>query len=116
MASFVGEGSAIGQEKEISKQTAKDLEVFIKFSMILEKHLGDENCMLGRIMRLFIIFIEMNFNDAITASKNIQSLVDNVKQFLVILKEAVIGYYNLNSFGKRDGVEDEYCNTFIANQ
>jgi hypothetical protein len=39
--------------------------------MILEKHLGDENCMLGRIMRLFIIFIEMNFNDAITASKNI---------------------------------------------
>lgn len=57
--------------------------------------------MLGRIMRLFIVFIEMNFKDPATASEHIDSFVDNIKQYLVILKEAVIGYYNLNSFAKR---------------
>jgi hypothetical protein len=75
--------------------------------MILEKHLGEINCMLGRIKRLFIVYLEKTYRDLVAASKIIGDYIDDVKQFLVLLREAVMDYYNLWSFG-----ED---NSFILN-
>jgi hypothetical protein len=88
----------MGNEREISRQTARDLEVFLKFSMILERHLGDINCMLGRIKRLFIVYMEKTHRDTVAASLRIGDFIDSIKQFLVILREAVIDFYNLGSF------------------
>ena len=111
--SFVDDtiSSVLGNEREISKQTAKDLEVFLKFSMILERHMADISCMLGRIKRLFIVYVEKTYRDPIATSQNIGNFVDNIKQFLMILKEAVIDYYNLNTYAEGE----EHVNLFIAN-
>lgn len=102
--------SVMGNEKEISKQAARDLEIFLKFSMILERHLGDVDCMLGRIKRLFLVYMEKTYRDTIAASLKIGDYIDNVKQFLVVLREAVVDYYNLPSFS-----DTEQANLFIAN-
>jgi len=48
--------------------------------------MNDLNCMLGRIKRLFILYIEKTFRDPIKTSLKIGYLVDHVKQFLNILK------------------------------
>lgn len=79
--------------------------------MVLEKHLGDINCMLGRIKRLFIVYIEKTFRDVIATSQRIEYFIDDIKQFLIILRESVIDYYNLSAFS-----EDSECpNPFISN-
>jgi len=66
--------------------------------MILERHLSDINCMLGRIKRLFTVFIEKNYRDPVSTGCHIDELVDNIKQFIMILKESVYDYYHLSSF------------------
>ena len=68
--------------------------------MILERHLGDTDCMLGRIKRLFILFVEKTYRDPAAASLKIGDFIDDVKQFLVVLREAVIDYYCLSAFGE----------------
>jgi hypothetical protein len=68
--------------------------------MILERHLGDIDCMLGRIKRLFVVYMEKAFRDPVATSLKIGDFIDNVKQFLVVLREAVIDYYNLGSFAE----------------
>lgn len=78
--------------------------------MILERHLGDVGCMLGRIKRLFIVYIEKTYRDTLAASLRMGDFTDNVKQFLVILREAVIDYYGLAAFA-----ETKQPNFFIAN-
>lgn len=55
--------------------------------------------MLGRIKRLFIVFVEKNYRDPVTTGCHIDELVDNIKQFIMVLKEAVYDYYHLSSFG-----------------
>jgi hypothetical protein len=67
--------------------------------------------MLGRIKRLFIVYIEKTYRDAATASLHMGDFTDNVKQFLVVLREAVIDYYGLETFA-----EGEQANLFIANE
>ena len=47
--------------KEVPKQTANDLEVFLKFSAILERHLSDAGCMLGMLRRKFVNSFEQTF-------------------------------------------------------
>lgn len=49
--------SVMGSEREITRQSARDLEIFLKLSMMLERHLSDVGCVLGRIKRLFIVYI-----------------------------------------------------------
>jgi len=48
--------------------------------------MNDLNCMLGRIKRLFVLYVEKTFREPIKTSLNINVLVDNVKQFLALLK------------------------------
>lgn len=110
--SFVDDtlSSVFGNEREVSKQAAKHLEAFLKFSMILEKHLADPQCVLGQIKRRFVEFIIRNYSDY--SAGRVSELVDSVNQFLKILKEAVIDYYNLNSFAEGEAAH----NPFIANE
>jgi hypothetical protein len=102
--------SVMGTEREITRQSARDLEIFLKLSMMLERHLGDVGCILGRIKRLFIVYIEKTFRDTAAASLRMGDFTDNVKQFLVILREAVVDYYSLGEWA-----EAEHPNLFIAN-
>jgi len=88
----------MGVEKEISKKNAKELEVFLKFTMVLENHLNDVSCTLGRIQRLFILYIEKTYRNVSKADKNIGHFVDNVKQYLLLIRESVIDYYSLEIF------------------
>jgi hypothetical protein len=41
-------------EQDVSKEAALELEIFLKFSNILERHLADLNCVLGRIKKTFV--------------------------------------------------------------
>lgn len=112
--SFVDDtlSSVIGTDLSISKQHAHDLELFLRFSTILERHLGDKGCVLGRVKFAFISYVEGAFGDAEQAGEHIEDLVDSVKQFLVILREGVIDYYQLES------LEDNpnHQNPFICNE
>lgn len=67
--------------------------------------------MLGRIKRLFIVYIEKTYRDTVAASLRMGDFTDNVKQFLVVLREAVIDYYDLASFA-----EGDQANSFITNE
>lgn len=55
--------SVMGADREVTQQSAHDLEVFLKFSMLLERHLGDVGCMLGRVKRLFVLYMEKTYRD-----------------------------------------------------
>ncbi len=54
--------------------------------------------MLGRIKRLFIVYIEKTYRNSVEASFKIGEYIDHIKQFLALLRETVIDYYNLTSF------------------
>jgi len=56
-------------------------------------------------------FVIKNFGDVKESSEQIGDYVDSIKQFLMILREAVIDYYVLRSFAE----EQEGSNLFIAN-
>jgi hypothetical protein len=56
--------------------------------------------MLSMIKKGFVQFITNTYADPLTASQKIEELVDSINQFMTILKEAVIDYYNLNSFAE----------------
>ena len=111
--SFVDDtlSSVFGAEREISKQMANNLEIFLKFSMTLEKHFNNPDCMLHHIKKKFIEFVCLNYSDPMTTAQKMGQFVDSVNQFMVILKEAVVDYYYLTSFGEGEPFE----NPFIAN-
>jgi hypothetical protein len=100
----------MGADREISRQAARDIELFLKFSMILERHLGDSDCILARIRQVYLLHFEEAYRDAEKTSLRAGDFVDDVKQFLVLLREAVFDYYNLGSFA-----ECHPANPFIAN-
>lgn len=58
--------------------------------------------MIGRIKRLFIVYIEKTFRNRVEASLKIGDFIDHIKQFLALLRETVIDYYNLQSFVESD--------------
>ena len=68
--------------------------------------------MLSLIKRKFIEFITRTYADSVATASKMGDLVDSINQFMTILKEAVIDYYNLNSFA--DG--EPFANPFIANE
>ena len=67
--------------------------------------------MLGRVKRAFIGWCESAWADAQKVADNIEELVDSIKQFLVILREGVIDYYQLMSFEHED-----HLNPYISNE
>jgi hypothetical protein len=78
--------------------------------MILERHLSDQDCILARIRRLFLSHFEETYRDTEYAGLRAGDFVDDVKQFLVLLRESVFDFYNLASFA-----EFYPGNLFIAN-
>jgi hypothetical protein len=79
--------------------------------MILEKHLSDPRCMLAQIKKRFIDYVIRNFSDCTSGVSRMSELIDSVNQMVKILKEAIIDYYNINSFAEGELSH----NPFIAN-
>lgn len=79
--------------------------------MILEKHLSDPRCMLAQIKKRFIDYVVRNFSDCTSGVSRMSELIDSVNQMVKILKEAIIDYYNINSFAEGELSH----NPFIAN-
>ena len=111
--SFVDDtlSSVFGAEREISKQMANNLEVFLKFSMILEKHLNDPDSMLYHLKKKFMDHICLSHADSAATAQRMPHFVDSINQFMAIFKESVIDYYYLPSFAEGEQFE----NPFIAN-
>ena len=68
--------------------------------MILEKHFNNPECMLYHIKRKFMDHVIQNYSDAMFTAQRMAHFVDSINQFMVILKEGVIDYYYLMSFGE----------------
>ena len=79
--------------------------------MMLEKHFNDPNCILFKIKKRFIEFITRNYGESVDISK-IDELIDSINQFMIIMKEVLIDYYNLTSYAE-DG---PHSNNFITNE
>lgn len=80
----------------------------MRFSSILEIHLNDMNCILGRVKSEFIKIMVKKYGET-SKGTTITDFVDDVTQFLIILKLGVMDYYNLSSFA------DNSINFLIAN-
>ena len=68
--------------------------------MILEKHFNNPECMLHQIKKKFIEYVNINYSDPFFTAQRMGHFVDSINQFMVILKEGVIDYYYLTSFGE----------------
>lgn len=99
--------------ENISKSITVELNSFMKFSNIIERHLNDPNCVIGTIKHSFIKFMVLRYRDHSKIMLEVDDFVKNIKVFLSLLKETVNDYYNLNSFGERAGKSP--INTFISN-
>ena len=55
--------------------------------------------MLFQIKKKFIDFVYIFHSDPLATAQKMATMVDSVNQFMVILKEAVIDYYHLPTFG-----------------
>lgn len=53
------------------KSTVKELDVFMKFSNILERHMADTNCILGLVKSQYIKYFIHKFKDAAITNENI---------------------------------------------
>jgi hypothetical protein len=82
----------------------------MKFSNILEIHLNDAACVLGRIKAEFIKVMGRKYSDPVAASVVLGDFVDDVKQFLLLMKQGVVDYYGLGSFAEGE------VNMLIANE
>ena len=81
---------------------------------MLTKHLSDVFCLLGTIQRFFIEHIDKKYKGE---SQNrgdcstVEAIVGDITQYLELLKETIIDFYNLTVF------RDEQCqNSFINNE
>ena len=76
--------------------------MFIRFTNMLERHLKDIFCILGGIQRYFIEYIQKTYQEVKNmheaACKAIKDLVNDVTQYLELLKESIFDYYNLKVF------------------
>lgn len=91
-----------GPDKEISKQNAKAVENFLNFSVIIEKHFSDEKNILCKLQRVFISYMKRFYSDPQIASRDIEAMTNQIKQFLILMRETVFDYYNLVSFDDDD--------------
>lgn len=72
----------------------------MKFSNILEIHLNDPTCVLGRVKIEFIKVMARKYNEPVVASGALGDFVDDIKQFLLLIKQGVVDYYGLASFAE----------------
>ena len=93
MSSVIG-----GPDKEISKQNAKAVEIFLNFTMIVERHFADDKNILCRIHRSFVKHMKKYYSDPKISSRNIEFITTNIKQYEILIRETVYDYYNLLSF------------------
>lgn len=88
------------EAKEISKQNAVGLEVFVHFTMLMENHFSNERSIISHIKRCFVSSIQKEFSNIKVTGKVMEDLINSIKQFLVILKEVVIDYYYIDSWAE----------------
>ena len=81
----------------------------MKFSSILEIHLNDMSCILGRVKSEFIKLMVKKYGETAKEAAAVTNFVDDVTQFLIILKLGVMDYYSLSTFA------DNSINFLIAN-
>jgi hypothetical protein len=91
-----------GPDMEISKRNAKAVENFLTFSMIIEKHFADDKCILYRIQKVFISYMSRFYSDPKIASRDIEVMTNQIKQYLILIRDTVFDYYNLGSFTDED--------------
>ena len=70
--------------------------------MTIEKHFADEKCILYRIQKVFISYMSRFYSDPKIASRDIEAMTNQIKQFLILMRETVFDYYNLASFTDED--------------
>lgn len=56
--------------------------------------------MFYHIKKKFIEFILLNYSNPELTAQKMGHFVDSINQFMVILKEGVVDYYYLSSFGE----------------
>lgn len=74
----------------------------MNFSMTIEKHMNDDKCILARLQRVFISFMKKFYSDPQIASREIEAMTNQIKQYLILMRETVFDYYNLGSFTDED--------------
>lgn len=80
--------------------------------MIVEKHFNHPESVFYLIKRRFIEFVVQNYHDPQATAARMPEFIDSINQFMIILKEAIFDYYNLNSFGEAEPTH----NPFIFNE
>ncbi len=70
--------------------------------MIIEKHFADDKNILCRLQKVFINYMTKFYSDPKVASRDIESMTNQIKQYLVLLRETVFDFYNLVSFTDED--------------
>ncbi len=95
--SFIGLDDNEFSKEKVSKQTTHELQIFIKFCSILEIHFNNPSCILGKVKQEFIKIMSNKYGD-LSKPKIIGDFVDDICQFLILLKLGVMDYYHLSSF------------------
>lgn len=80
--------------------------------MIIEKHFNQPDCMFYHIKRKFIDFVCHSYYDSKVTAGKMGEFVDSINQFMMIIREAIFDYYNLNMFGEGE----MFHNPFIVNE
>lgn len=70
--------------------------------MIIEKHFADTQCILFRLQKVFISYMKRFYSDPLLASRDIEVMTNQIKQFLILMRETVFDFYNLASFTDED--------------
>ncbi len=70
--------------------------------MVIEKHFTDDKCILSRLQKVFISYMNRFYSDPKIASRDIEVMTNQIKQFLILMRETVFDYYNLASFADED--------------
>lgn len=80
--------------------------------MIIEKHFNQPDCMFYHLKRKFIDFVCHSYYDPKVTAGKMGEFVDSINQFMMIIREAIFDYYNLNMFGEGE----MFHNPFIVNE
>lgn len=64
--------------------------------------MADDKNILNRLQKVFISYMKRFYSDPKIASRDIESMTTQIKQYLVLMRETVFDYYNLISFDDED--------------
>jgi hypothetical protein len=110
-----------GEEREVRKLNANALELFIKFTVMLERHLSDPDHQICAIIHSFKETTFRSFKSKPKEPENkklprklsgmseilvfeLEKLINDVKQFITLLSRTVYNYYNISVLNeRRDG-------------